>query len=84
MKWYTLENGRLCLGTEKQRLANFHIATEVKLNAKVSTPLLAEHIELIGSYPEDWYSDETIEGKINNTARHFFGFSNNTPQEAVA
>ncbi|TQV76903.1 hypothetical protein FLL45_02825 [Aliikangiella marina] len=75
MKWYTLENGRLCLGTDKNRLANFHIATDVTLEANLSLPLLEEHVELIGSYPEDWYSDDTIENKINNTAKHFFGLS---------
>ena len=75
MKWYTLENGRLCLGTEQNRLANFHIATDVTLDSDLSLPLLEEHVELIGSYPEDWYSDDSIESKINNTAKHFFGLS---------
>jgi len=80
MKWYTLENGRLCLGTENHKIANFHVATDVKLNLNLSTPLLEEHIDLIGSYPEDWYADDAIDYKINNTAKHFFGLS----QSAVA
>ena len=74
MKWYTLDDGRLCLGTSELQFANFHIATEIKLSNQVSRPLLPEHVELIGSYPEDWYSDESIDSKINKTARHFFGF----------
>lgn len=73
MKWYTLDNGRLCLGTNKLQFANFHIATEIKLDKSLSLPLLPEHVERIGSYPEDWYMDEAIELKINNTAKHFFG-----------
>lgn len=84
MKWYTLENGRLCLGTDKQKLANFHIATDVKLNSRVTSPLLAEHIDLIGSYPEDWFADEDIAHKINATARHFFGMSENLPNVLIA
>ncbi|WP_444994144.1 hypothetical protein [Aliikangiella sp. IMCC44359] len=76
MKWYTLDNGRLCLGTDKQRFANFHIATDILLKSKVDTPLRREHIELIGSYPEDWYSDRSIDKKINQTAKHFFGLLN--------
>jgi hypothetical protein len=75
MNWYTLDNGRLCLGTNELQFANFHIATEIKLDSKVSQPLLPEHVELIGSYPEDWYADESIDNKINDTARHLFGSS---------
>lgn len=84
MKWYTLENGRLCLGTDKQKLANFHIATDVKLSSSVVTPLIAEHIDLIGSYPEDWFADDNIENKINATARHFFGMTVNSPNSIFA
>lgn len=73
MNWYTLDNGSLCLGTENRHFANFHIVTEVKLEQPLTTPLSPEHAELIGSYPEDWCSDESIEQKINNTAKHFFG-----------
>ena len=82
MKWYTLENGRLCLGTDKEQFANFHIATEVTLENSFSVPLLEEHIELIGSYPEDWFEDEAIDLKINNTARHFFSFAHTVPLHA--
>ncbi|TQV84482.1 hypothetical protein [Aliikangiella coralliicola] len=78
MRWYTLDNGRLCLGTDKQQYANFHIATDVVLPEKITAPLRVEHVELIGSFPEDWYSDEKINDKINNTARHFFGMKNCT------
>ena len=70
--WYTLENGRLCLGTNEATYANFHIATQVKLKQAVCTPLTQEHIDVIGSFPEDWYNDEQIDQTINNTARHFF------------
>lgn len=77
MKWYTLENGRLCLGTEKACFTNFHVATEVVLAENISMPLLPEHVELIGSLPEDWYTDDKIDGKINNTAKHFFGLNKN-------
>lgn len=73
MKWYT-KNDRLCLGTDKQLFTNFHVTTQVKFQSEFSTPLLEEHIKLIGSYPEDWRSDKTIASKINNTAKHFFGF----------
>ena len=82
MKWYTLENGRLCLGTNEKKFANFHIATDVKLNGEFSAPLMEAHIELIGSYPEDWFEDETIDLKINNTARHFFSHNEITPHHA--
>ena len=75
MKWYTLDNGRLCLGTNQLQYANFHTATEVQLDQNISLPLLPEHIELIGSFPEYWYADELIDDKINNTARHFFGLN---------
>ncbi|MET1253712.1 hypothetical protein [Aliikangiella maris] len=80
MKWYTLENGRLCLGTDKQKVANFHIATNIRLATPIDVPLLPEHIALIGSYPEDWYSDSEIDKKINDTARHFFELSNLSQQ----
>jgi len=75
MQWYTLDNGRLCLGTNQLQFANFHIATDIKLEDKISLPLLPEHVEIIGSFPEDWYADDAIESKINNTARHFFGIN---------
>ena len=74
MKWYTLDNGRLCLGTDQKKIANFHIATDVTLTEDLTTPLLSEHVDVIGSYPEDWYQDQSIEIKINRTAQHFFGF----------
>jgi len=77
MRWYTLDDGRLCLGTKEKQFANFHIATEIKLSSEFSYPLLPEHVHLIGSYPEDWYQDDKIESKINQTAKHFFG--NNSP-----
>ena len=84
MKWYTLNNGRLCLGTEKQQFANFHVATEVVLTEKLDLPLLPEHVELIGSFPEDWYQDDNIDGKINNTAKHFFGLAKSKSETAFA
>jgi len=75
MKWYTQDNGILCLGTQKNQNANFHVATEVKVDTKINTSLSQSHIELIGSFPEDWDEDATIYQKINDTAKHFFGFS---------
>jgi len=84
MKWYTLSNGRLCLGTEKEHFANFHVATEVVLNESLDMPLLPEHVELIGSLPEDWFSDDKIDGKINNTAKHFFGFTEKEKEKMFA
>ncbi|MGX5174203.1 hypothetical protein ACUR5C_09305 [Aliikangiella sp. IMCC44653] len=79
MKWYTLENGQLCLGTSQATTkTNFHVATNVKLSSPLSVPLLKEHVDLIGSYPEDWYSDQNIELNINKTAQHFFGMTPNS------
>lgn len=84
MKWYTLNNGRLCLGTEKEQIANFHVATEVVLEEGVEMPLMPEHVELIGSLPEDWYEDDKIDGKINNTAKHFFGMNKENQKKLFA
>lgn len=75
MKWYTQDNGVLCLGTRENQRVNFHVATEVRMEAKFSAPLSEAHIELIGSFPEDWDGDSTIYQKINQTAKHFFGFT---------
>jgi hypothetical protein len=72
MKWYTLDDGRLCLGTDQLQFANFHVATEFKLNTSLEKPLNVEHIQDIGSYPEDWYNDESIDQKINQTAKKLF------------
>lgn len=71
MKWYTLSNGRLCLGSEKE-LTNFHVATDIQLNYQISKSLTDEHIKLIGSYPEDWLNDEDINFKINHVAKQLF------------
>jgi len=69
MQWYTIDNGTLCLGTDKQSYANFHVATDLKIDNEVTLPLSEKHIELIGSYPEDWYADDNIDMKINNAAK---------------
>ncbi len=84
MKWYTLTNGRLCLGTDQQKFANFHTATDIVLKKGVNTPLLPEHIDLIGTLPEDWCDDEKIEQKINQTAKHLFGLSHLSEQPFFA
>lgn len=84
MQWYTTENGSLCLGTQKSQLANFHVVTDVKPGKAINSPLLPEHAEIIGSYPEDWYSDEAIDSKINNAAKHFFGLSSTTTNSVFA
>lgn len=75
MKWYTQNNGVLCLGTKENQGANFHVATDVVVKTKIDTALSESHIELIGSFPEDWNADSSIDQKINDTAKHFFGFS---------
>ena len=77
MKWYTQDNGVLCLGTEELQSVNFHVATDVVTKTKIDTALSESHIELIGSFPEDWSSDSSIDQKINDTAKHFFGFYEN-------
>jgi hypothetical protein len=84
MKWYTQDNGVLCLGTEENQFANFHVATELVVKTKIETPLSESHIELIGSFPEDWIADDTIDQKINDTAKHFFGFSEHVSSIAFA
>ncbi len=84
MKWYTQDNGVLCLGTEDNQCANFHVATDVVVNTKIDTNLSESHIELIGSFPEDWSADSLIDQKINDTAKHFFGFSENFDSAALA
>ena len=84
MKWYTQDNGVLCLGTEEGQSVNFHVATDVVTNTKINTALSESHIELIGSFPEDWSSDSSIDQKINDTAKHFFGFSVNISSIAFA
>ena len=52
MKWYTQDNGVLCLGTEEQQSVNFHVATDVVTKTKINTTLSESHIELIGSFTE--------------------------------
>ena len=84
MRWYTQDNGVLCLGTEEQLSVNFHIATDVITKTKINTALSESHIELIGSFPEDWSTDSSIDQKINDTAKHFFGFSENISSIAFA
>lgn len=74
MNWYTLENGALCLGTEKNIFANFHAATEWKLDTNFVAPLTSSHVELIGSHPEDWYLDNNISDKINQAAGEIFKY----------
>lgn len=84
MKWYTQDNGVLCLGTEENQSVNFHVATDVVSNTKIDTVLSESHIELIGSFPEDWSTDGTIDKKINDTAKHFFGFTERVSSTAFA
>lgn len=82
MQWYTQNDGQLCLGKDLNQANDFYVATEVTLDDNISMPLLQEHIELIGSQPKDWHKDSAINNKINNTAKHFFGF-NNYPKSAT-
>ena len=84
MKWYTQDNGVLCLGTEDNLYANFHVATDVVVKTKIATNLSESHVELIGSFPEDWSADSSIDQKINDTAKHFFGFSEHVSSAALA
>ena len=84
MKWYTQENGLVCLGTQSNQPALFQVVTDVKVNTKISTGLSESHIALIGSFPEDWRNDNKIAQKINKAAKHFFGLSHNLPAEAIA
>ena len=74
MNWYTLENGTLCLGTEQDLFANFHAATEWKLDTNLFVPLTLRHVGLIGSHPEDWYLDNKINDKINEAAKEIFKY----------
>lgn len=53
----------------------FNVLTDLQLNEEMKMPLLPEHIELIGSFPEEWIEDNSIDQKINNTAKHLFGMS---------
>jgi len=75
MKWYTKENGVLCLASEGFQFANFHLTTNVIVRCRINTALDISHINLIGSFPEDWSSDKRISAKINKAAKHFFGLS---------
>ncbi|MBV1911160.1 MAG: hypothetical protein KUG78_17825 [Kangiellaceae bacterium] len=84
MKWYTQDDGLICLGTDCSKLANFHVVTDVKAKSKIDTLVSESHIALIGSFPEDWRSDKLIAQKINNAAKHFFGLSDNLKVDAVA
>jgi hypothetical protein len=70
--WYTEKNGRLCLGTLSAKFANFFVATDITLNEHLRLPLLPEHIDLIGSFPEEWCLQDDIEKQINAAARHLF------------
>ena len=84
MKWYTQENGVVCLGTIDNQIAQFHVETDVVVHTKIDTELCESHIALIGSFPEDWRSDSNINKKINNTAKHFFGFAEKSNSVAFA
>ena len=84
MKWYTQENGLVCLGTHSKQPAKFQVVTDVKVDTKINTGLSESHIALIGSFPEDWRNDNQIAQKINNAAKHFFGLSHNLTTEALA
>lgn len=75
MKWYTKDNGVLCLVSEDFQFTNFYFTTNVIVRGKVNTSLNMSHIDVIGSFPEDWSSDKTISTKINRAAKHFFGLS---------
>jgi hypothetical protein len=84
MKWYTREDGLVCLGTNSEQPTKFQVVTDVKVNTQINTGLSESHIALIGSFPEDWRNDHKIAQKINNAAKHFFGLSHNITTEAVA
>lgn len=75
MNWYTKENGVIYLGLKTSQFAQFNIVTEVISDIPIDTSLTQSHIELIGSFPEDWSSDSKIEQKINSAAKHYFGLS---------
>lgn len=72
MKWYTKENGSLCLGTREDQQVAFHSVTNIKLFSKIELPFSPEHAELLGSYPEDWLNDPQIHLKINRVAQQLF------------
>ena len=72
MYWYTKNDGQLCLGTENTRMAEFEVSTEIFLQQSLSQPLMEEHIQSIGSYPEDWNHDARISEKINAAAKFIF------------
>lgn len=84
MNWYTKENGVLCLGIIKGQFAHFNITTNVIVKSKIQIPLSESDVALIGSFPEDWSSDNKIENKINNVAKHLFGLSNNNKPMTLA
>ncbi len=84
MKWYTRDDGAICLGNPSQQKTKFQVVTEVKVDTKIDTGLTESHIDLIGSFPEDWRGDVRIAQKINNAAKHLFGLSNNLTAEALA
>ncbi len=84
MKWYTREDGLVCLGTNPQQPTKFQVITDVKVKTQINTSLSESHIALIGSFPEDWRNDNNIAQKINKAAKHFFGLSNNITAEALA
>ena len=69
-----MENGALCLGTEQNLFANFHAATEWKLDTNLFVPLTLRHVGLIGSHLEDRYLDNKINDKINQAARERFKY----------
>lgn len=80
MKWYTKANGTLCLGTKGSQFAYFHVATDVILQKRIISSLTTEHIDVIGSFPEEWSADENITSKINRAARQFFGLARAKPK----
>ncbi len=84
MKWYTQDNGVLCLGTQDSQYANFHFKTDVIVKIKINTQLSESHIDLIGSFPEDWRTEKHIQQRINNAAKHFFGLSELASSSAFA
>lgn|GEM_PF-1696233 len=70
--WYTLQNGRLCLGNESDRPSKIFIATDIFLNQTIKTPLRDAHIRQIGGQTELWGLDPIIENKICRLARQIF------------
>jgi|GEM_PF-6978250 len=70
MQWYTNESGYICLGKQGQ-FAEFHIQTSQRLEKHISQPLSQNDLEEIGSYPEDWPYDGSIQEKVESLARRF-------------